>query len=81
LKKLSLTWSWKAPAATMLPFLDHTGVFHFHSSTTSGAASRISLRSCASTWPRQSARPSMCFVICRLMTPASRPSVAAAYAG
>src|SRR5437764_9929700 len=56
LKKFTLTRLWKAPTATTFPFSDHTGVFHFHSSTRSGAASWISLRRRASILPRQSAR-------------------------
>src|SRR5690242_12722192 len=38
----------------MIPSWDHTGTFHFHSSTTSGSASLIRARSRASVLPRQS---------------------------
>src|SRR5262245_13822488 len=64
LKKLILTWSLKAPTATTLPLCDQMGVFHFHSSTRSGAGSRISLRSRASIAPRQSPSSLMYLVIC-----------------
>src|SRR5437660_1069056 len=38
----------------MIPPWDHTGTFHFHSSTTPESASRMSARSRASISPRQS---------------------------
>src|SRR5262249_30415473 len=53
----------KAPAAMTLPLCDQMGVFHFHSSTSSGAASRITLRSRSSIRPRQSPSLSMYSVI------------------
>jgi hypothetical protein len=49
----------------MMPSLDHTGVpgffalTHFHSSTTSGAASLMSFRMRARVFPRQSSRLAM----------------------
>src|SRR3569832_616855 len=36
----------------MMPWCDHTGLLHFHSSVTSGSASRISLRMRAKVSPR-----------------------------
>src|SRR5215203_839751 len=38
----------------MRPSSDHTGMFHFHSSTTPGTESRISFRTLARALPRQS---------------------------
>src|SRR6185295_13858437 len=38
----------------MIPSCDHTGTFHFHSSTTSGSAFLIKARSRLSISPRQS---------------------------
>src|SRR5882762_6747307 len=38
----------------MMPSCDQTGLSHFHSSTTSGAASLMSLRILLSVFPRQS---------------------------
>src|SRR4051794_5909016 len=38
----------------MIPPSDQTGVFHFHSSITSGSAAWISARSCARSSPLQS---------------------------
>ncbi|MCY1382837.1 hypothetical protein D9M69_708990 [compost metagenome] len=44
----------------MIPLCDHTGVpIHFHSSTTSGSASRMSWRILLKVCPRQSARSAM----------------------
>src|SRR6516165_12116354 len=54
LKKFNFTWSLNAPAAQIIPLLVQTAVFHFHSSVTSGAVSRVNLRSRTSSLPRQS---------------------------
>src|SRR5215510_2209411 len=63
LKKLSFTWSLKAPAAQTMPLLVHTAVPHFHSSVTFGAVSRINLRNRASSLPRQSPSSSIILVM------------------
>ena len=42
------------PDGKMIPSRDHTGTLHFHSSTTSGSASRIRARRRPSIVPRQS---------------------------
>src|SRR5262249_14813333 len=54
LKKFTFRWSRKAAMATTLPLYDQTGVFHFHSSTKSVAASRISFLRRGRVRPSQS---------------------------
>src|SRR5512143_1830484 len=45
----------------MMPSCDHTGLPHFHSSTTSGSASLISLRILLRVSPRQSPSSAILF--------------------
>src|ERR1700689_5339171 len=47
----------------MLPSCDQTGMLHFHSSTTSGSASLMSLRILLRVSPRQSPRSAVLFEI------------------
>src|SRR5262249_23042711 len=71
LKKLSFTWSLKAPALQTRPLFVHTAVPHFHSSVRSGAAARMILRRRASIWPRQSPSCAIRSVIrCEALGPA-----------
>src|SRR5437762_13116951 len=64
LKKLSLTWSLKAPAEQTLPPLVQTAVPHFQSSLSAGSASPIRVRRRPSSSPRQSSSPAICVSIC-----------------
>ena len=80
LAKVSFTLSLYDSPVQMMPSCDHTGVpIHFHSSTTSGSSSAMSLRILLSVAPRQSpssvilcvmssvadrAGPASCFFIC-----------------
>src|SRR5499426_3474022 len=57
LAKVSFTTDLYASPVQMIPSCDHTGVpIHFHSSTTSGSASLMSLRILRKVSPRQSPR-------------------------
>src|SRR5262252_3439081 len=58
----------------MIPSCDQTGVPHFHSSTTSGSASLMSLRMRARASPCQPARPA---ILSSISTEAGGPAVEA----
>src|SRR3954467_9452652 len=54
LGKVIFTTLLYASPVQIKPSCDHTGTLHFHSSTASGSACLITLRSCESILPRQS---------------------------
>jgi hypothetical protein len=58
-----------------MPSCDHTGMPHFHSSTTSGSASWISLRIRASVSPRQSSSAAIALSISSEGGPSSGPPI------
>src|SRR5689334_16160902 len=64
LKNVSFTIDLYDSPVQMPPSWDHTGVpLHFHSSTTSGSASRMSARILASVSPLQSANSAIRWLI------------------
>src|SRR6187551_885547 len=58
----------------MMPSCDQTGIFHFHSSTTSGSVCLMSLRILPRVFPRQSARSA---ILCEMSSDADWPWLAA----